>query len=528
MARQKIEDNLFYVIFRKVPTWATVVIVAASYPVLRWLLPALMHDNLSAQIGSAFAPYLAVALALIGLFAEADKLKRRRLVSIQSSLETLRGMTWLEFEHFVGEIYRQQGYSVEEKGGSGPDGGVDIVLRRGGETVLVQCKQWKMQSVGVKPVRELRGVVASQAATRGIFVTCGGYTSAALAEFADQPLELIDGPKLLKLVQEVQTNLPQTQQTLVAQVIAPSGSRAQAVDEATEPPCPRCGSLMRKKPRVEGQMQAVTFGDAPSIQIARERDNSMNDTITPYELPPSVKAELLALAAQSDLLLLGETHGTQEVPRLVLGLLDDLATLGYSGLGLEIPRGEGKTLAAWAHGGEQMPAFFGTKEFQDGRGNQQALSLVRQAASRPQPWKLLCFDADFLREGVDFFHEDEFGMVRDRHMAENLLALWQEECAGQKVVAVCGNYHSRLIAPEQPDFGPWPSFGANVQLLRPELTVSAVDIRFHGGRFFNGEVREFGPSSPPLAGNAELRLGGWLGHTAELHLPHATPATFAG
>lgn len=91
MARQKVEDNLFYLVFRQVPTWCTVLIVAASYPVLRWLLPALMHGNLSAQIGSAFAPYLAAALALIGLVAEADKYKRRRLLSRQRSLDTFSG-----------------------------------------------------------------------------------------------------------------------------------------------------------------------------------------------------------------------------------------------------------------------------------------------------------------------------------------------------------------------------------------------------------------------------------------------------
>ena len=252
--------------------------------------------------------------------------------------------------------------------------------------------------------------------------------------------------------------------------------------------------------------------------IKSRRSQIASDVIASYDLPPTVKAELLTLASQSDLLLLGETHGTQEVPRLVLGLLDNLAALGYSGLGLEIPHGERAALAAWIEGGEVIPTFFGTKEFQDGRGNQQALSLTQQAASRPQPWKLLCFDADFLREG-------EAWVDRDRHMAENLIALWQKECAGQKVVAVCGNYHSRLIAPEQPDFGFWPSFGANVQLLRPELTVSAVDIRFHGGRFFNGEVRAFNSASPLIEGT-ELRPGGWLGHTAELHLPQATPATF--
>ena len=66
----------------------------------------------------------------------------------------------------------------------------------------------------------------------------------------------------------------------------------------------------------------------------------MIEPIVPYELPTDVKKQLLDLAARSDFLLLGEMHGTQEVPRLVLGLLDDLASLGYGGLGLEMPRGE--------------------------------------------------------------------------------------------------------------------------------------------------------------------------------------------
>ena len=135
------------------------------------------------------------------------------------------------------------------------------------------------------------------------------------------------------------------------------------------------------------------------------------------------------------------------MPRLVLGMLDDLAALGYGGLGLEMPRGEQDTLTKWIAGEGESPPFFGAKEFQDGRGNQQALSLIRQTAGRSPGWKLLCFDVDFMREG-------ETGADRDRQMAEELLSQWQERCAGRKVVAICGNYHSRLIAPDEPDFGP--------------------------------------------------------------------------
>ena len=260
MARQKVEDNFFYLIFRQVPTWATIVIVAASYPVLRWLLPLMTHGNLSALILSAFAPWLTLALVLIALFAEGDKFRRRRLLSRQSSLDTLQNMTWLEFEHLVGEVYRQQGYKVEEKGGSGPDGGVDIVLRRGGETVLVQCKHWKTQSVGVKPLRELRGVVSNEKAARGIFVTCGGYTQAVLSEAGGQPpLELISGPELLKLAQEVQAKPAQVQPSLIVQAAVLPVDAAQSVSGAVEPICPRCGSVMKRKTARQGPNAGNNF-----------------------------------------------------------------------------------------------------------------------------------------------------------------------------------------------------------------------------------------------------------------------------
>ncbi len=58
--------------------------------------------------------------------------------------------------------------------------------------------------------------------------------------------------------------------------------------------------------------------------------------IEPYGLPLSVFRSLLDIAQKSDVLIFGELHGTQEVPRVMLSLLDDLATVGYRGLALEV------------------------------------------------------------------------------------------------------------------------------------------------------------------------------------------------
>ena len=62
----------------------------------------------------------------------------------------------------LGEAYRLLGYRVTEIGGGGADGGVDLMLTKGGEKFLVQCKQWKAYKIGVDVVRELYGVMAAK------------------------------------------------------------------------------------------------------------------------------------------------------------------------------------------------------------------------------------------------------------------------------------------------------------------------------------------------------------------------------
>jgi restriction system protein len=84
------------------------------------------------------------------------------------------------------------------------DGGVDIELKRPGELVLVQCKQWRAYTVGVKVARELLGVVVSRGATRGILVASGCFTAEA-KRFAEQnrQIELLGDPELASFIESV-------------------------------------------------------------------------------------------------------------------------------------------------------------------------------------------------------------------------------------------------------------------------------------------------------------------------------------
>ncbi len=242
----------------------------------------------------------------------------------------------------------------------------------------------------------------------------------------------------------------------------------------------------------------------------------MHEPITPYDLPEPVKKQLLALAAESDLLLIGELHGTQEVPRLMLGLLPELASLGYGGLALEISVGQRDQLLRYIQGEDVPPPMFGPSNFRDGRGNMQALSLIQQAVAAG--WHLLCFD-------VATMQSDSTWADRDRGMAQNLLDQWGQHCPRQKVFGVCGSYHSRLVPPTEPtEF--WPSFAYSFQQARPDLRVNSVKLKHQRGAFFNGEIRTFDNGPEFSVDQAEVHPADWLGHTMDLHLPRATAVTF--
>jgi restriction system protein len=132
---------------------------------------------------ASFGQYILPVICLAGAGVSAWRRREQRaLVAnvVQSkAADALDGMSWQQFEGLVGEAFRLQGYSVAETGGGGADGGVDLVLTKGSEKFLVQCKQWKAFKVGVDVARELYGVMAAMGAAGGFVVTSGRFTEEA-------------------------------------------------------------------------------------------------------------------------------------------------------------------------------------------------------------------------------------------------------------------------------------------------------------------------------------------------------------
>ena len=116
-----------------------------------------------------------------------------------------------EFEWLVGEMFRREGWDVEETGReAAPDGNVDLRIRRDEQDVLVQCKRWQAKPVGVDEIRRFAGTLMREqlGGQDGVFVTLSTFTEAATAEAAQAGIELVDGPGLHRRLDGVRSGEP--------------------------------------------------------------------------------------------------------------------------------------------------------------------------------------------------------------------------------------------------------------------------------------------------------------------------------
>ena len=99
------------------------------------------------------------------------------------------------FELELARVLERSGYEVMRTPGSG-DGGIDLVLRQSGRTIVVQCKQTK-QPVGPGAARDLYGAMVHCGADAGILATTAGVTSGVHEFFKGKPLRVMDLTEIL-------------------------------------------------------------------------------------------------------------------------------------------------------------------------------------------------------------------------------------------------------------------------------------------------------------------------------------------
>jgi len=127
--------------------------------------------------------------------------ERSGLIDLESKLKK---MNPVEFEAFVGNEFHKLGYAVEMTKGSG-DHGIDLLIRKGNELAVVQCKQWTAP-VGEPVVRDFFGSLVNLRAQHGYLVTTSSFTTHAFSFVQDKPIRLMDLDALIELVNQGSNN----------------------------------------------------------------------------------------------------------------------------------------------------------------------------------------------------------------------------------------------------------------------------------------------------------------------------------
>jgi restriction system protein len=211
----------------------------ATNPVLRGLA-----RQASAGIYAPIAWIVLIMCWIGAVVSFTESRHRRHLLERQTGLDSLRVISWREFEMLVGEAFRRQGYAVRETGLGGADGGIDLILHKDGKVTLVQCKQWKTLRVDVKVVREMLGLLVDQGAAAVKIVAIGSYTAEARRFVEGKPIELINGDVLLAMIREVQTRTSEKIETAKAN----HANKIKVEPKISpDPICPKCGANMVKR-----------------------------------------------------------------------------------------------------------------------------------------------------------------------------------------------------------------------------------------------------------------------------------------
>jgi len=196
-------------------------------------------------------------------------LMRKHTFASAKDIESIRAMSWREFETLIAETYRRQGFAVEETGGGGADGGIDLILRGKGQKAIVQCKQWRQRQVGVKVVREMYGVMSHEHADRVVIVSSGTYTQEAIDFAKGKPILLIDGQDLAKYIREIK-GTPAAAAIVGAEPAA--GNKSQQESSAkpqANPICPKCGSAMILRTAKRGANAGGQFWGCPKYPACK-------------------------------------------------------------------------------------------------------------------------------------------------------------------------------------------------------------------------------------------------------------------
>ena len=164
---------------------------------------------------SAIPPLLLMGVLVLGLYAiyramvkpsEAEILlaqqQKDRLSNKTTALNYMPSLSGHEFEVFLADHFRDQGYRVDMTPRT-TDQGADLLLYKDRRRIAVQAKQWK-GNVGNKAVQAVHAGRTFYNANEAWIITTSSFTKAAQDAATRLRVHLVNGPKLAAWVSAAQ------------------------------------------------------------------------------------------------------------------------------------------------------------------------------------------------------------------------------------------------------------------------------------------------------------------------------------
>lgn len=183
---------------------------------------------------------------------DAKKLKQEEIERLSNawltSTETYQGLSALQFENAIAELFRKLGYKVKQTPFVA-DGGLDATAEKGGKRYVIECKKYEpTNSVGRRDVQILVAAMHDVKGDGGFFITTGVFSRTAREYASKYPIELYDRVRLPSLVHQA---YPVKQDFSHARVM-----------------CPECGSI-----------ELMPIGETPRVGTCANGHRITNEII---------------------------------------------------------------------------------------------------------------------------------------------------------------------------------------------------------------------------------------------------------
>ena len=192
----------------QIPWWVSVALSTTFYVLLKFAVPyfetqSTLVNEVDVSLGPVLAPLVALAFLSPVTFSLLKFNRKKKLQDLKNELQVIQELSWQEFKTLVAEAFRHVGYIILENSAFTSDPSVDLVMRKGANLYLVQCRYWQNRKLGKREVKNLFSLMQDKQYSGVFLLTTGIFSNEARYYAASKPVNLVDGIDLIELLDKI-------------------------------------------------------------------------------------------------------------------------------------------------------------------------------------------------------------------------------------------------------------------------------------------------------------------------------------